>query len=180
MLHRVRRHLVCAMMARRAVSDADLVAAPDGRIIHAPRDATPELRALLALAARAHDAERRGREAEPDAERVWEELWAGGWALVDTIDTDGKRLLLLRREPGVPHALSPRERQALELLARGASHKRIALELGVASSTESEIATRALEKLGFRSRMEFLRAVRPRSTATALPAADDQSSFGGT
>jgi DNA-binding CsgD family transcriptional regulator len=158
LLYRVRRHIQSALLARRAPSGADVVTDPEGRLLHAgtARSVAPE---LLRAAARAYDAERRGTEPDADSARVWRELWAGGWAVVEAVDTDGKRMLVLRRDPSNPRAtaLDPRERRALELLARGASYKGIAAELGTGLSTASEVTAGALAKLGFKTRVDFVR-----------------------
>jgi DNA-binding NarL/FixJ family response regulator len=81
--------------------------------------------------------------------------------VVEAVDTDGKRMLLLPRDPGNPNAtaLSVRERRALALLAQGASYKGIAAELGTGVSTASEVAARGLRKLGFATRVDFVRTV---------------------
>jgi hypothetical protein len=66
------------------------------------------------------DAERRGK-VDPDADGVCHELWRGGWALVETVDTDDKRLLLLRKGPSCLHAntLNARELWAIRALGSG-------------------------------------------------------------
>jgi DNA-binding CsgD family transcriptional regulator len=161
LLYRIRRHIQSGLMSvlRRAPTTDDIVIDRGGRMLHssgAGLDACP--RDLLAAAARAYDAERRGVVADSDVDRVWRELWAGGWGVVESVDTDGKKMLLLRRDPSNPtaHALDRREKRALELLARGATYKQIAHEIGVGITRASGIVTTAIRKLGFKSRVDFL------------------------
>jgi DNA-binding CsgD family transcriptional regulator len=161
-LYRIRRHLQAGFLRvhRHAVGSDDVIADDLGRVLcPGTRGIEPEMQGLLAAAARAYDRERRGSLPDSDAERIWGELWRGGWALVETVDKDGKRLLLLRRDPSSPRAtaLDAREQRALQHLARGASYKSIAFDLGVGISTASAIVSDALRKLGLRSRLDFVR-----------------------
>jgi DNA-binding CsgD family transcriptional regulator len=161
LLRQMRRHLQAGFMnlQQRSLRIGELVCDGGGRILDA-RGRPPDSlsRELLVAAVRAHDAERRGMVPDADAERVWSELWAGGWALLDSVDSDGKRLLLLRRDPSNPRsrALDARERLALDLVARGAAYKVVASELGTSLSTASEVTERAIRKLGFKSRADFV------------------------
>lgn len=167
LLHCLRRHLQSGLLARRAVTCDDIMADPEGRIVHSGSEAPDaSTRKLLKMAARAYDKERCGAAPDADAERVWHELWKGGWAVVEAVDTDGKRMLVLRRDPTNlrSRALNRRERHALELLARGASYKSIGFELGMSLSRASEVAAKALAKLGFRSRTDFVRHMGVRAT----------------
>jgi DNA-binding NarL/FixJ family response regulator len=147
------------LSARASPRDGDLVADRSGRLLHdGGSRIDPEARRLLKAAALAQDVERRGKM-DPDADRVWRELWRGGWALVETVDTDDKRLLLLRKDPSCPHAnaLNPRERRAIRALGAGLGYKAIALELGIGVSTAGELVASALAKLGLASRAELVR-----------------------
>jgi DNA-binding NarL/FixJ family response regulator len=50
-----------------------------------------------------------------------------------------------------PRPLSPRERQILELIATGRSHKEVAFDLGLSDATVRVLYSRAMKKLGRRS-----------------------------
>ena len=159
---------------RRAPATKDIVADASGRHLHSGLETLgKDARDLFRAAARAHDAERRSALPDADADRVWRELWRGGWTVVDAADTDSKRMLLLHRDPSNANAttLNVREQRALQQIARGATYKTVAFDLGVAVSTASGIVARALRKIGFRSRVDFVRQMgerrgrSPRSTA---------------
>src|SRR5262249_241331 len=61
--------------------------------------------------------------------------------------------------------LSKREREAVERVGRGYSNKQIAYELGVSTGTVARHLSQAAVKLGSRSRLEMLRAVRAEGAA---------------
>jgi hypothetical protein len=172
-VRQMRRHLQAGFLnlRHRPPSREDIVGDGTGRILNGSAQTLGvDGRELFKAAARAYDAERCGRAPDADAEKVWGELFAGGWTLLESVDTDGKRMLLLRRDeagavkvephPSNPHSggLDVCEQRALELLARGAAYKVIASELGIAASTAAEVAGRALRRLGFKSRLAFVRS----------------------
>lgn len=168
-------HIGAAYRLRRAVGgrarDAfDLVegvVAPDGRVLHASGPA--KSRAGLTKLARAAEARNRlrlGRASAEEALELWRALILGRWTLVDHVERDGKRLLLARRnEPHVtePRALAPLERAIFAFAALGHPNKLIAYELGVSPNTVSEYLSRALRKLGFKSRIELVATMRTRA-----------------
>jgi len=159
LFYRARRHLHGGLSGLRRASDDDVVASPDGRLLHEGNRPRPNgMRPLLRDAARAYDRERRGHAPDRDAERVWRELWEGGWTVTETVDADGKRMLLLRRDDSSPkeRAIQSREATVLQRVAHGASYKSIAMDLGLSISTVSTIATRAYAKLGFQGRVDFV------------------------
>jgi two-component system, NarL family, response regulator NreC len=59
--------------------------------------------------------------------------------------------------PGLPAQLSTRERQVLELVALGHTHKEIADQLGVSVKSVETYRARLADKLGLRSRAELVR-----------------------
>jgi DNA-binding CsgD family transcriptional regulator len=85
------------------------------------------------------------------------------WTLVDTYERDGKQYVVAWRDAArLPRrdALSPRERQVLELALGGDSNKRIAYELGISASTVGVLLHRAAAKLGTHGRGELMQRFR--------------------
>jgi DNA-binding CsgD family transcriptional regulator len=153
-----------------AVTPAAILA-PAGRLLHVePAAAEPRTRDELAAAARAIDRARgKLRRVDPDeAVAIWRGLVCGEWSLVDRFDSDGRRFVVAHRNVPAPEprieALTPREAQAVALLARGYADKLIAYELGLAPSTVAGLLARAGRKLGADSNVELIRIVRARST----------------
>ena len=67
-------------------------------------------------------------------------------------------------------ALTPRERQVANLVARGLSNRQIALELRIAHGTARRHVTNILAKLEFRSRAQIAGwAVEQRSSTAEMP-----------
>jgi DNA-binding CsgD family transcriptional regulator len=174
-LSRVARHLGAARRLRGALKrslksvaslEVDAVLGEDGAVLHAEAEAThpSELDALSSAAKTLGETRKRLRRSDPEeAVRLWRALVQGKWSLIDTRDSDGKRLLVARRNaPGFddPAALKPGERQVVALAARGHSLKLIAYELGLAEPTVSTRLTRGLQKLGLGSRAELARCLR--------------------
>ncbi len=171
-LSRVARHVAAARRLRGALMrsaknlvslDVDAVLGESGAVLHAESEAkrADDLRALSMAAKTLGETRARFRQADPEqAVRLWTALVQGKWSLVDTRDSDGKRFLVARRnaaELGDPLALRADERRVVALAARGHSVKLIAYELGLSKPTVSVRLTRALQKLGLRSRAELAR-----------------------
>jgi DNA-binding NarL/FixJ family response regulator len=120
----------------------------------------------LARRARSIDRARgRLRREDPDAAlAAWTALHEGRWALVDSFDHNGRRYVLARpvasAAPRSLAVLSDGEREVAVRVARGHADKLIAYELGLAPSTVATRLTSACKKLGVRSRVELVRAVR--------------------
>ncbi|MEZ4363359.1 MAG: LuxR C-terminal-related transcriptional regulator [Kofleriaceae bacterium] len=180
---RIVAHLSAAFRLRR---DRDqrprLVFDARGRLLHAERDVVadptlPTLRQAAGAVAQARN--RRGSPAKVLA--AWRALYQGDWSIVESVQRDGRRLLLARpnaplalAEQGAPAprprqepapsparpSLSPAERRVLEALASGSSNKAIAYQLGLADSTVSTLLARAARKLGCRNRIELTVAAR--------------------
>lgn len=176
-LSRVARHVAAGRRLRRTLRrtaqgttvDVDAVVNERGRLLHAEGDTSERANAdLLARAAkRLFDERPRLEHSDPDAAlRLWNALVDGRWSLVDTVDSDGKRLMLVREnrmDLTEPTALTPDERYVVALFARGHSLRLVCYELGLPAATVSERLQRALKKLGIKSRMELRRIHEPRA-----------------
>lgn len=159
-LSRVSAHLGAALRLRaRTSAPNDAVLAPSGELLHAEGSARE-----ASLRERLRDAAigvmRAKRERDPlAASAFWSAMVDGRWTLVERFDTDGKRLLLAKRNApdGVAHhALTARERAVVERAGLGGTLRHVAYELGMAESTVSETLSRAMKKLGVRSRAELI------------------------
>ena len=154
-------HLAAAFPQREALlgpDDADIVLDAAGRTVHRTERGA-HARELVEAAAQVLQSERSHGEPTDDALRVWRELLDGHWSLVEHEERDGKRFLLLRKEPRRhPRALTRSEREALSHLASGLDGKRLAAEMNITQSTASEHLLNGLRKLGFRDQIDFLRA----------------------
>jgi DNA-binding CsgD family transcriptional regulator len=100
------------------------------------------------------------RESDPIAVLAfWTAMVDGRWTLVERLDSDGKRLLLAKRNAPrmiAHHALTERERLVIERASLAGSMGDVAYELGIPRSTVSETLARALRKLGLRDRAELI------------------------
>ncbi len=138
----------------------EAVLSPEGRVLDARGSAAK--RALPTLSEGAKRQERaRSRKADAQ-ERValWTALLDGRWSVVESIERDGKRMLLAcRNEPRTArmHRLSARERSVLQYEALGHSHKYVSYELGLSVPAVVAALRSALRKLGLKSRRELLR-----------------------
>jgi len=168
--YRLRRRLASAGAGAASVlDDGEAVFKAGGRLGHAedaakPRAAQKELRAAVLEIDRARGGLRRRTPAAAVA--GWRALVAARWTLVDHFAHDGQRYVVARRnEAAAPSldALSERERQVVAFAMLGHPNKLIAYELGLATSTVGVLLSRAMAKLGVRSRKELLEALRPRS-----------------
>lgn len=159
--HRLRRYLSNeSTRSDHGVPDAVLTA--DGTRVLDARDEAKEPRNRLLLTSAARrilNARNHLRAESPErAVELWRALVNGRWSLIDSVDSDGKRFLLARRnDPAAsePAALAPEERVVLALHALGHSSKLVAYELGISPSTVSARLRRGLKKLGFRSVAEL-------------------------
>lgn len=169
-LRRVTAHLGTALRLRRrarpswspADASVEAILEPSGNVQHASGAATDgAVRESLVRAVR--DVERargRLRETGPDeALSLWEGLVSGRWSMIDHVDSDGRRFVLLRRnEPGVrdPGALTPRERDVLAFVALGHSNKHVGYVLGLAPASVAAHLAAGMAKLGLASRREVI------------------------
>jgi DNA-binding NarL/FixJ family response regulator len=105
------------------------------------------------------------RADDADAARdAWKGLIAGHWALVEQIDSGGKRFLIARKnDPNAlaRFALAPHERQVLAARARGQSLKLIAYELGLSIATVSKSMKAGMTKLGLSCEAEIVALFAP-------------------
>ncbi len=144
-----------------AVDDADVVLWPQGDGVPAPRAGAP-LVALVADERGGGRALRQGargvllRDVDGPTLAAALVAVARGLVVVDPV------LRLVQREPETREAaLTPREREVLQLVALGMANKQIAARLGVSESTVKFHVNSLLEKLGARSRTDaVVRATR--------------------
>ncbi|MBI5070142.1 MAG: helix-turn-helix transcriptional regulator [Deltaproteobacteria bacterium] len=181
-------HLTTALRLRDRIRQApspgaevEAVLDPGGRVHHAASEARgADVRESLAAAVRRVERARGSlRRASPEeAADLWTGLVDGRWTLVDRCESDGRRIVLARRnEPRVydPRALTDRERSVLAHAALGHSNKYVAYLLGLAPSTVAAHLASARRKLGLRTRPEMLafgRAVGIGSGAASQQRAD--------
>lgn len=110
-----------------------------------------------------------GSESPAHAAALWSSLVKGEWSVVHHTDSDGKRLILARRNPPGRRdaaSLTPGERSVAELFARGHSPKAIGYELGVSPAVISSRLQVAAHKLGLQSYHELVAIARG---AAAMP-----------
>jgi DNA-binding CsgD family transcriptional regulator len=155
------------------VSDGGAVLDPSGKVLHAEGDArdSDALDELSAVARRidAARSERSGRGEESLA--VWRGLVRGQWSLVDTVDVDGKHLMLVHRNPEDvcdPRGLTEMESRVAGLAVRGYTDALIAYHLGLSDGTVSAHLSRAMQKLRISGRVELVRRLGTRYPKEAL------------
>jgi DNA-binding CsgD family transcriptional regulator len=159
---RLRSLLRRAPSADDATTEAVLTA--DGQVLDARTSAAQHGRTKLADAARRVD-RARTRKASPE-ERValWTALVEGRWSIVESAESDGKRMLLAcRNEPRTAPMgrLSSRQRSVVSYAVLGHSYKYIGYELGVSIATVAADLREAMRKLGMKSRVELIRTFGP-------------------
>jgi DNA-binding CsgD family transcriptional regulator len=118
------------------------------------------------------DVARRGPGATPQCPRAfWNALLEGRWRLIERFDAGGKRFTIARpvRAVSVAPRLPTREREVLERASLDVPLWYVAEQLGLAESTASETLTRALTRLGLRSRAQLV------ELRQALASGDDGS-----
>lgn len=164
---RIAGHLVAGhRLARQRDPQVDAVLSPDGKVLHVERNAANH-RAALAAATRGID-QARGplRRTDPErALRIWRDVVAGRWSLVDQYDHDGRRFVVARRNARPPEtplwsALTEREARVVSELAMGQSHKAIASAVGVSVAVVAADLAAARTKMGARTRLELAAAYR--------------------
>jgi DNA-binding NarL/FixJ family response regulator len=174
---RVSAHIAAGLRLRRDISRrsaegcSEAIVDLSGKIHHAEGEATTprSLDALRDEARRVDRARGKLRRADPEAAvRMWRALVAGQWSLIDRFESDGRHLLVARRnEPNAPdpRALNRRERVVARYVGAGHSNKLIAYTLGVSEGSVSASAASVFRKLGVRSRTELIAILSDRETA---------------
>lgn len=162
---RIARHVAAAHRLRLRLSEApapgDAVLRLDGVVEHASGAAhTKEAREALRRSVVTITAARRRTRRDDDERAVaaWKALVDARWSLVDHFERGGSRYVVAHRndcQPAPLALLTERERQVVALAAMGHSNKSIAYELGIATSTVGVLVSRALRRLGLKSRREL-------------------------
>jgi DNA-binding CsgD family transcriptional regulator len=169
---RLAAHVGAALRLRRTRAEPEpesalAVLSPRGRLEHGTAE-TIAARDELANAAKDIDRARgKMRRLDPDAAcALWRTMVRGEWSLVDWLDHDGKRFLLVQDNRILgeePRALTEREHQVVACAAMGHSNKLIAYDLGLSTGTVSVLLGRAAKKLGVSGRVALIRALREES-----------------
>lgn len=164
-LERIAAHLAAAARLRLHASDLDTAEAildPQGRLQHASADplAVSHRKDLARAVHRIERARTRTLRHDPEQSlELWQALVEGHWSVVDHVDTDGKRLIVARRNEPLDRtskAISDGRRQVLALASLGYSNKLIAYELGLSPAAVSGHLKRGLAQLGLNSRQELI------------------------
>lgn len=126
-----------------------------------PAPWTPEPPDDIQLAAARRALSEPGAPGDPVARLLAERQRVTRAARARTIEVQGRRFEVVQLPPGASllPALSERERQVVALLALGLSLKHVQAELGLAISTVSGAATRAMGRLGVSGRAPLVRRV---------------------
>src|SRR5690606_38804763 len=145
-----------------------------GRVLDAEGDAVADRAALRRHALAIERARRAGKDDPEAALASWRALVEGRWTVVERFESDGRRLLIARRnEPETwrLYALSEAERKVVAFLRLSHPAKLIAYELGYSEVMVSRLTQSALRKLGLRTRAELIElhgALGPSATDDAL------------
>jgi len=166
----VAAHLSAAFRLRSALVEPnalvpEAVLSPEGRVLHATGGATARSsRDVLRAAAMGMERARRAMRRDPsEALRLWRELVAGRWTLVDHFDADGRHFLFAHVNPEAAASLrelSPRQVSVLRLVREGLAGKRVAGLLGISEGAVSQNLHQAMRKLRLRSLGSLLRVSR--------------------
>ncbi len=171
---RIAAHLGAAARLRfdSTGSPVEGILSPDGRLLDARGPAsTPTSRDALRRAALAIERARL-RDRRTDIDGVldaWRAVYERRWTLVESVESDGRRLLLARvnvpQERTVPGG-TERQQQIAALLAQGFPQKAIAFELQIAPSTVAFHVRRLAATLGLSTVPEMVVRLRERSAAS--------------
>lgn len=138
----------------------DAVISPDGRILDARGDTKErDVQAPLIEAVRRLEGAKLRSATTEERLEIWTALVEGRWSILERVETDGKRVLLVHRNSSrsTPlHILSPHEQAVATYAALGHSFKYISYELGIPLATVAVRLKSAIRKLGLRSRGELI------------------------
>jgi DNA-binding CsgD family transcriptional regulator len=149
-------------LRRRFDRDPEAVLEPSGRVCRLERAAQgssrrERLQRAVIAAERARTSS--GRSEGASGLDEWRALVAGRWTLIESFERDRRRYYTAY--PNAPHvrsfhALSPREEQVVAYVAQGDSNKLIAYQLGITLGSVSNSLSRAMAKMGLRTRQELI------------------------
>ncbi len=159
-------HLAAAFRLRESgLTATEGVLSPTGRVLHAEgelrdKDAQDALRrAILAI----ERARRKDRRTDQGALlEAWRAIYDRRWTLVETIESDGRRMLLARVNPPQQHVdskMTPREREVAALVAQGVPQKAVGYELALSPSTVAFHVRNIARKLGASSSTDLVRVL---------------------
>ncbi len=95
------------------------------------------------------------------APSFWAAVGSGDWSLIDRFEREDRFWLVAYRhetDSKDPRCLAARERDVVELAARGETNRRIGMALGIAVGTVAGQLSRALAKLGLSDRTDLVRS----------------------
>lgn len=165
LLGQVGAHLSAALRLRAHLAPPEAVLTPTGKVLHleAPAQTSAGRGALIEAVLASERARGRLRRVAPDeAVETWNALVAGQWTILETIERDGKRLLLAQRNRAgraTARQLSPLEAEVAFHIALGHSNKYVAYELGLPLSTVIARVRSAYRKLGVTNRAGLVKAL---------------------
>lgn len=162
---RVNAHIAAGRRLRSALGNAEAILTPSGKVEHAEGEGA-EKSAQVALrdaVLRQEKARGKLRSRDPEgATQAWTAMVSGRWSLVDQFERAGRRYIVARRNEHAlpdPRALTNRERAIVHLATLGRANKLIGYELGLAESTVGSHLSRAMAKLGVRSRVQLIQMI---------------------
>lgn len=160
-------HLAAAFRLRESGLAATTEGAltPAGKVLFAegelrdPESQDALRRAVLAI----ERARRKDRRTDQAALlEAWRAIYEQRWTLVETIESDGRRMLLARVNPPSQHLdakMTPREREVAALVAQGVPQKAVGYELDLSPSTVAFHVRNIAKKLGASSSTDLVRVL---------------------
>ncbi|NOU26418.1 MAG: hypothetical protein HOO96_00810 [Polyangiaceae bacterium] len=136
---------------------------PKGRVLHLSPEAQDAAPSLTHAVLRSEQARGKLRRSDPmEAQRMWRAMVEGEYSIVETVERDGKRYLLARKNPhrlGSLGKLTSLEVACAYHTALGHSQKFIAYELGVSLSRAVRATEAAVRKLRLQNKEELVRVL---------------------